>query len=176
MRAFEAVLAEKPDPTGQGRVWERDRGKPLAGKSTLNQLELTRAEVSKRERYKKIALEMEAADCLRVKLFLEAHAKPPAKIVLDLDATDDPLHGNQEGRFFHGYDGDSCYLPLYIFSGDPPLCARLRPSHIESSSGCREEVERLVGEIRRAWPEVKIILRGDWGFCREELMAWCEQH
>ena len=171
-----AVLAEKADPTGQSRARERDRGKALAGKSTLNRLELTKAEVEEKERYKKIALEMEAVDGLLVKLFLEAHAEPPAEIVLDLDATDDPLHGNQEGRFFHGYYGHYCYLPLYIFAGDHLLCARLRPSNIDASAGCREEVERLVGEIRRVWPEVKITLRGDSGFCREELMAWCEQH
>ena len=170
-----AVLAEKPDPTGESRVRERDRGKALAGKSTLNRLELSGAVVEEEERYKKISLEMEAVDGLLVELFLEAHPVPPEEIVLDLDATDDPLHGNQEGRFFHGYYGHYCYLPLYIFSGDHLLCARLRPSNIDASAGCREEVERMVAQIRRAWPGVKITLRGDSGFCREELMAWCER-
>jgi Transposase DDE domain group 1 len=171
-----AVLAEKPDPSGESRVRERDRGKALAGKSTLNRLELTKAAVEEKERYKKIALDLEAVDRLLVKIFLEAHAVPPAEIVLDLDATDDPLHGRQEGRFFHGYYGHYCYLPLYIFSGDHLLCARLRPSNIDASAGCVEEVARIVAEIRQAWPEVGITLRGDSGFCREQLMSWCEQN
>jgi Transposase DDE domain group 1 len=171
-----AVLAEKPDPTGESRARERDRGKALAGKSTLNRLELTPAEVEGEERYKKISLEMQAVDRLLVKIFLEAHTVPPTEIVLDLDATDDPLHGNQEGRFFHGYYGHYCYLPLYIFSGDHLLCARLRPSNIDASAGCVEEVARIVAGIRQAWPEVGITLRGDSGFCRQELMSWCEQN
>jgi hypothetical protein len=170
-----AVLAEKPDPTGESRARRRDRGKALAGKSTLNRLELTAAVVEDEERYKKITLQMEAVDRLLVKVFLEAHRRPPAEIVLDLDATDDPLHGNQEGRFFHGYYGHYCYLPLYIFAGDHLLCARLRPSNIDASAGCVEEVKRIVAEIRQTWPEVRIALRGDSGFCREELMGWCEQ-
>jgi hypothetical protein len=169
-----AILAEKPDPTGESRVRERDRGKALAGKSTLNRLELTKAEVKDDERYKKIVIDAEAVDRLLVEVFLEAHAVPPAEIVLDLDATDDPVHGNQEGRFFHGYYGHYCYLPLYIFCGDFLLGARLRPSNIDASAGSREELERIVAQIRQAWPAVKITIRGDSGFCREELMAWCE--
>jgi Transposase DDE domain group 1 len=169
-----AVLAEKPDPTGGSRVRQRDRGKALAGKSTLNRLELTSAVVEGEERYKKISLDLEAVERLLVEIFLEAHPRPPAKIVLDLDATDDPLHGNQEGRFFHGYYGHYCYLPLYIFAGDHLLCARLRPSNIDASAGCVEEVKRIVARIREAWPQVRITLRGDSGFCREDLMAWCE--
>jgi Transposase DDE domain group 1 len=171
-----AVLAEKPDPTGGSRARRRDRGKALAGKSTLNRLELTRAVVEDEERYKKISLDLEAVDRLLVEIFLEAYAEPPEEIVLDLDATDDPLHGNQEGRFFHGYYGHYCYLPLYIFSGDHLLCARLRPSNIDASAGCVEEVARTVAQIRQAWPEVGITLRADSGFCREELMGWCEQN
>jgi hypothetical protein len=171
-----AVLAEKPDPTGESRARKRDRGKALAGKSTLNRLELTKAEVEKKERYKKIALDMEAVDRLLVEIFLESHPTPPREIVIDLDATDDPVHGNQEGRFFHGYYGHYCYLPLYIFCGDHLLCARLRPSNLDASAGCVEEVARIVAQIRQAWPEVRITLRGDSGFCREELMAWCEQN
>ena len=170
-----AVLAEKRDPTGGSRARRRDRGKALAGKSTLNRLELTAAAVEDEERYKKITLQMEAVDRLLVEIFLEAYAEPPDEIVLDLDATDDPLHGNQEGRFFHGYYGHYCYLPLYIFSGDHLLCARLRPSNIDASAGCVEEVARIVARIRQAWPRVGITLRGDSGFCREELMSWCEQ-
>jgi hypothetical protein len=170
-----AVLAEKPDPTGQSRARKRDRGKALAGKSTLNRLELTKAEVEKKERYKKIALDMEAVDQLLVEIFLEAQPTPPAEMVIDLDATDDAVHGNQEGRFFHGYYGHYCYLPLYIYCGDFLLCARLRPSNIDASAGALAEVKRMVAQIRQRWPGVKITLRGDSGFCREELMAWCEQ-
>jgi hypothetical protein len=171
-----AVLAEKPDPTGESRARERDQGKALAGKSTLNRLELTGKEVSEEERYKKIALEEAAVDRLLVDVFLQAHREPPQEIVLDLDATDDPVHGNQEGRFFHGYYGHYCSLPRYIFCRDFLLGARLRPSNIDASAGSREELERVVTQIRQAWPEVKITLRGDAGFCREELMVWCEQN
>lgn len=169
-----AVLAEKPDPSGESRARERDQGKALAGKSTLNRLELTGAVVSEEERYKKITMDQEGVDRMLVEMFLQAHREPPEKIVLDLDATDDPVHGNQEGRFFHGYDGHYCYLPLYIFCGDFLLGARLRPSNIDASAGSREELERIVGQIRHAWPEVQITIRGDSGFCREELLAWCE--
>jgi len=138
-------------------------------------LELTKAEVKDDERYKKIVIDAEAVDRLLVEVFLEAHATPPGEIVLDLDATDDPVHGNQEGRFFHGYYGHYCYLPLYIFCGDSLLCARLRPSNLDASSGCVEELKRIVAQVRKTWPEVKITIRGDSGFCREELMSWCEQ-
>ncbi len=162
--------------TGASRKRKQDRGKALAGKSTLNRLELTPAEVGKKERYKKIVMQEAAVDRLLVEVFLESSAPAPAEIVLDLDATDDPLYGRQEGRFFHGYYGDYCYLPLYIFCGEALLCARLRRSNIDASEGCVEELERIVKQIRAAWPEVKIILRGDSGFCREELMKWCEDH
>ena len=171
-----AVLAEKPDPTGESRARERDQGKALAGKSTLNRLELTGEAVSEEERYKKIAMDQAAVDRLLVDVFLQAHREPPQEIVLDLDATDDPVHGNQEGRFFHGYYGHYCSLPRYIFCRDFLLGARLRPSNIDASAGSREELERIVTQIRQAWPEVKITLRGDAGFCREELMVWCEQN
>ena len=171
-----AVLAEKRDPTGENRARQRDRGKALAGKSTLNRLELTASVVKEKERYKKIRLEMEAVDRLLVEIFLEAYPTPPEEMVLDLDATDDPLHGNQEGRFFHGYYGHYCYLPLYIFAGDHLLCARLRPANIDASAGCVEEVARIVARIRQAWPEVRITLRADSGFCREKLMGWCERN
>ncbi len=170
-----AILAEKVDPSGESRARKRDRGKALAGKSTMNRLELTKAEATAKERYKKIVLDQEAVDRLLVEVFLEAHAQPPAEIILDLDATDDPVHGNQEGRFFHGYYGHYCYLPLYIFCGDFLLGARLRPSNLDASAGCLDELKRIVAQIRQAWPPVKITLRGDSGFCREEVMAWCEQ-
>ncbi len=146
---------------------------PLAGKSTLNRLELSTAEPN---RYKKIACRQEALDELLTTLFLEAHPREPKSIVLDLDATDMPLHGSQEGRFFHGYYHSYCYLPLYIFSGEHVLCARLRTADKDAAAGSREEVERIVGQIRQSWPRVQIILRADSGFCRDELMSWCEQN
>src|SRR5881227_2641879 len=145
-----AVLAGKRDPEGKDRKQERDRGKALAGKSTLNRWELTRADATEQERY--------------------------AKIVMDPAAIDDPLYGKQEGRFFHGYYGHYCYLPLYIFAGDHLLCARLRPANTDASAGSREEVERIVQQIRARWPEVRILLRADSGFCRDGLMSWCEAH
>jgi hypothetical protein len=171
-----AILAEKADPTGESRARQRDQGRALAGKSTLNRLELTGAVVSDAERYKKIVMDQAAVDRMLVEVFLQAQGEAPPQIVLDLDATDDPVHGNQEGRFFHGYYGHYCYLPLYIFCGEHLLCARLRPSNRDASAGSLEEVKRIVAQIRQRWPEVKIILRGDSGFCREELMSWCEAH
>ena len=155
---------------------KRDLGEPLAGKSTLNRLELTPAGSPAAERYNKIAYSPEAIDDLLVTLFLESHRKAPRSMVLDLDATDTPLHGKQEARFFHGYYNHYCYLPLYIFCGDQLLCARLRPSNIDASAGSLEEVERIIAQIRKTWPRTQVILRADSGFCREELMAWCEQH
>ena len=168
------VLAEKADPTGEKRARTRDQGKALAGKSTLNRLELTGEKVKEGERYKKIGLDFAAVDQLLGEIFLQAHGEPPKQIILDLDSTDDPLHGNQEGRFFHGYYGHYCYLPLYIFCGEHLLCARLRAANIDGAAGSVEELERLVKQIRQAWPEVRIVVRADSGFCREELMTWCE--
>jgi Transposase DDE domain group 1 len=153
---------------------QRELGQPLAGKSTLNRLELTPAREP--HRYHKINYCSEALDALLVEIFLEAHSQPPQSIVLDVDVTDTPLHGEQEARFFHGYYGHYCYLPLYIFCGEHLLCARLRPSNQDASAGSVEEVERIVRQIRKRWPHVRIILRADSGFCREELMAWCENH
>jgi hypothetical protein len=144
---------------------------PVAGKSTLNRLELSREAAT---RYHKISHDGRAIESLLVRLFLEAHKTPPGEIVLDLDATDDPLHGRQEGRFFHGYYDCYCYLPLYIFCGDHLLAAKLRPANIDAAADVVEEVARIVGEMRAWWPEVRIILRGDSGFAREALMAWCE--
>jgi len=172
-----AVLVGKEDPEGANRVRPQDRGKAAAGKSTLNRLELTPAEPTTAElRYKKIILNSEQLDRLFVDVFLQAHVEPPEEIILDVDATDDPIHGNQEGRFFHGYYMNYCYLPLYIFSGEFLLCARLRPSNIDASEGTVDELERIVGQIRNRWPGVKIIIRGDSGFCRDSIMTWCEAH
>lgn len=157
-----AVLCGKPQVGAEA----------LAGKSTLNRLELSAGTA---DRYKKIHCRADAVDELLVSVFLEARAVAPERIVLDLDVTDLPLHGHQEGRFFHGYYDSYCYLPLYIFCGEHLLCARLRTANQDASAGSRAEVERIVQRIRQAWPEVEIILRADSGFCREELMKWCEE-
>jgi hypothetical protein len=171
-----AVLTGKGDPSGQDRVRARDRGKPLAGKSTLNRLELTPVRANERSRYKKITVDRRAVEELFLGVFLEAHPTPPERIILDLDATDDPLYGHQSGRFFHGYYKNYCYLPLYIFAGEHLLCARLRPSDQDASAGSVGELDRIVPALRRRWPAVRIVLRGDSGFCREPIMVWAETH
>jgi hypothetical protein len=144
---------------------------PLAGKSTLNRLELG---AGTPDRYKKITFWKEGVDELLVSIFLEAHKEAPQQIVLDVDTTDLALHGKQEGRFFHGYYDCYCYLPLYIFCGEHVLCARLRQSNSDACKGSLAEIQRIVTQIRAAWPEVEITVRGDSGFCRDELMSWCE--
>ena len=144
---------------------------PIAGKSTLNRLELSGAEVTK---YHKINHDVAAIESLFVDLFVEAHGRAPRQIVLDLDATDDPLHGHQEGRFFHGYYDSYCYLPLYVTCGRHLLAAKLRRSNIDGSAGAEAELARIVGRIRASWPKVRILVRADSGFTRERLMAWCE--
>jgi DDE family transposase len=146
---------------------------PLAGKSTLNRMELG---AGVKDRYKKITFWKEAVDELMVNVFLESYEQAPQQIVLDIDTTDLPLHGKQEGRFFHGYYDSYCYLPLYIFCGEQVLCARLREANHDASFDSLREIQRIVEQIRAAWPEVKIILRGDSGFCRNQLMSWCEAH
>jgi hypothetical protein len=144
---------------------------PLAGKSTLNRMELG---AGTKDRYKKITFWKDGLDELLVKVFLESHQNPPSEIILDVDTTDLPLHGKQEGRFFHGYYDHYCYLPLYIFCGEQVLCARLREANQDASAGSLQEIQRIVMQIKTAWPAVKIILRGDSGFCRNALMSWCE--
>jgi len=171
-----AVLVGKKDPLGQTRGRARDRGKALAGKSTLNRLELTPVRANAKSRYKKITLNRQAVQCLFTDVFIQSHQRPPKRIVLDLDATDDVLHGQQSGRFFHGYYKSFCYLPLYIFCGEHLLCARLRPSNIDASMGSVKELQRIVGQLRKHWPTVQIVIRADSGFCRETIMAWCEAH
>jgi hypothetical protein len=151
---------------------KRKLDEALAGKSTLNRLELT----GRSKRYHKITYSAEAIDRLLVDLYIESHAAPPTEIVLDLDATDIPLYGHQPERFFHGYYDSYCYLPLYIFAGDQLLCARLRPANQDAAAGSADEVSRIVWQLRERWPQVKIVLRADSGFCREALMAWCEQN
>jgi hypothetical protein len=145
---------------------------PLAGKSTVNRLEPAPRDGG--DRYHKIGHNAQALARVFADVFLDAHGTPPAEIVLDLDATDDPLHGHQEGRFFHGYYDCYCYLPLYVFCGRHLLAAQLRRANIDAAAGAKDEVARLVAHIRRRWPKVRIVLRADSGFAREELMAWCE--
>jgi len=165
---FDPVLAAL-----SGKLGARRRGcAPLAGKSTLNRLE--HAPSGSGTRYHKIGHDGDAIERLLVDLFVEAHEAAPAEIVLDLDATDDPLHGMQEGRFYHGYYRCYCYLPLYVFCGRHLLAAKLRPSNIDAAAGADAEVARIVGQIRARWPGVRIVLRADSGFARDGLMSWCE--
>lgn len=171
-----ALLCEQPDLSGMQRKRARDTGCALAGKSTLNRLELTPLDANAASRYKKIVARCEAMDDLLVDLFLEAYDAAPAEVILDVDATDDPLHGHQEGRFFHGYYRSYCYLPLYIFCGEHLLCARLRQADQDGAAGSVEELARIIRRIRLRWPQTRIIVRGDSGFCREDLMGWCEAH
>ncbi len=174
--ALLALAVGKGDLTGAQRRRVRDRGHALAGKSTLNRLERTAAQLESGERYKKIVYDAGAIEALFTDDFIRAHPHAPEELILDLDATDDPLHGQQEGRFFHGYYGCYCYLPLYIFCGDFLLCAKLRKSDRDGAAGALEEVARIVGQLRTAWPKVRITVRADSGFAREELMQWCEAH
>ena len=171
-----ATVVGKHDPSGESRLRTRDRGKALAGKSTLNRLELSPVGADTQSRYKKIVCRTHDVEALFVTLFLQAHTRPPEQIVLDLDATDDPIHGHQLGRFFHGYYKNYCYLPLYIFCGDHLLCARLRPSDIDAAAGSVKHLKRIVQQIRTAWPQVAIVIRADSGFCREEILSWCEDN
>lgn len=158
------------------RLLQLAAGKPgaemLAGKSTLNRLELSLAEPG---RYKRIAYAAEKLDELLLQLFAETQASPPEELVLDLDATDVPVHGHQEARFFHGFYGHYCYLPLYIVCGSQVLAARLRPADQDPGAGALPELERVVAGLRARWPRVRIVVRGDSGFCREAMMAWCER-
>jgi hypothetical protein len=171
-----ATIVGKTDPGGEQRRRGQDRGAALAGKSTLNRLELRSDNAAQDGKYKKIAVDNSEVDKLFVNLFIQAQVDEPKRIILDLDATDDPLHGAQEGRFFHGYYGGYCYLPLYIFAGDFLLCARLRPANIDGSAGALDEVKRIVKQLREQWPAVEIWLRADSGFAREEIMVWCEDN
>lgn len=171
-----AVAVGKADPTGQDRVDPADRGKPLAGKSTLKRLELTGAGAADGSRYKKIVAHFAQVEAFLVDAYVRQQATPPERIVLDLDATDDPLHGHQLGRFFHGYYGHYCYLPLYVFAGDHPLAAILRPSDADASAGSLVHIQRIVTRLREQWPGVAIVLRADSGFCRDPILRWCEEN
>ena len=170
-----AVMVGKKDPKGEHRREAGDRGKALAGKSTLNRLELTGADASAEERYKKIVMQAEAIDELMVDHFMDAQERAPLQIILDLDATDDPVHGHQEGRFFHGYYDCYCYLPLYIFCGEFLLSAQLRTADVDPAKGALPDLQRVVAQIRKRWRRVPILVRGDSGFCRDAIMDWCER-
>lgn len=163
----------RQDPVLKLLAGQTDLDQPLAGKSTLNRLELG---TGANTRYKKITFWKQSIDELLVQVFVEAHPVAPPEIVLDIDTTDVALHGNQENRFFHGYYDHYCYLPLYIFAGEHLLCARLRPANIDGAAGSLEEIRRIVEQLRTQWPETRIILRGDSGFCRNELLDWCENN
>ena len=173
-----ALMAGRDDITGQDRSDERSKGVPLAGKSTLNRLELTPAGAGEHSRYKKIVASVAKLQDTLVDVFIRMRSKQgvPDELVLDLDATDDPVHGDQLGKFFHGYYKSYCYLPLYTFCGAWPLGAVLRPSDIDGCAGTISELERIVPKLRAAWPDVKITIRADSGFCRDAIMCWCESH
>jgi hypothetical protein len=169
-----ATLAGKPDPAGQGRRATADRGKPLAGKSTLNRLELTPVRANSHSRYKKVGAHLDPMQAFFVEAFVQPYVVPPPRVVLDLDTTAFALHGHQLGRFFHGYYDAYCYLPLYVFCGDHPLLALLRPANVDTATGALKHLARLSARLRQCWPGVPILVRGASGFCREPLMAWCE--
>ena len=171
-----ATVCGKLDPTGAKRRNDRDRGIPLAGKSTLNRLETFGIGKPKNQKYKKIGYSEQDIDQFFVDMFVKSHLRPPTEIILDVDATDDPLHGHQEGRFFHGYYDCYCYLPLYIFCADQLLYAKLKTANLDPGNESLPVIKTLVQRIRRHWPHVRIVFRGDSGFCREELMSWCEQN
>jgi hypothetical protein len=171
-----ATVCGKLDPTGANRRNERDRGIALAGKSTLNRLETFGVGKAENQRYKKITYSEEEIDQFFVDVFVKNHRRVPDEIVLDVDATDDPLHGHQEGRFFHGYYDCYCYLPLYVFCGNQLVYAKLKTANLDPGNESLPDIRLLVQRIRRHWPEVRIVLRGDSGFCREELMSWCEEN
>lgn len=170
------MVLGKRDPEGNDRRRGCDRGKALASSSTLNRLELTQSDAGVKSRYKKIVHHPEAIEELLIRLFLDTYKKVPAEIVLDFDATDDTLHGNQEGRFYHGYYRSYCYLPLYVTCDDRLLVSKLRTSNRDAAAGSAEVLAHLVERIRERWPMVRIIVRADSGFAREELMKWCEDN
>lgn len=164
------------DVDGERRARERDRGHALAASSTLNRLELSLPDKAWKDRYKKVVADHGALDRLLVDLFVESHGEAPGEIVLDLDATDDPIHGDQEGKFFHGYYDHHCFLPLYIVCGEFIVCCRLRTADHGAAEGSVDELSRIVPQLRRAWPDTRIVVRGDADFGKDEIMGWCEAH
>ncbi len=171
-----ALALNKKDIEGKSRHRQADRGKVLASSSTLNRLELTGADSSAESRYKKIAHDPQKLETFFVDVFLDSYDQAPEEIVLDFDATDDPVHGNQEGKFFHGYYGGYCYLPLYVTCGSHVLVAKLRTANRDAADGSVEVLAGLAERIRERWPNTRIVLRGDSGFARDALMDWCESH
>lgn len=173
-----ALLCGRKDITGANRLSLQDQGKPLAGKSTLNRLELTLAGASEKSRYKKIVASISQLQETLIDVFIRMQAKQgvPEELVLDFDATDNPIHGDQIGKFFHGYYKNYCFLPLYCFCEGWPLLALLRPSNIDACLGTVDALSKIVPRLRKAWPNVRIIVRGDSGFCRESIMHWCEEN
>jgi hypothetical protein len=166
----------RSDPLLCALAGKHERDAKLAGKSTLSRLELSTSDSAASHRYKKLAVDSTAVDRLLVDVFVESFETEPDSIVIDLDSTDFAIHGHQEGRFFHGYYDQHCYLPLYIFAGEHLLCARLRRSNIDGAAGSIVEIERIVAQLRTQWTRTKITLRADSGFCREEIMVWCERN
>ena len=169
-----AVACNRDDITGQSRRRERDRGIALASPSTLNRLELGMRGTAAHHRYKRIHVDTDKLDRLLVDLFVEAYARVPEEVVVDIDATDVQLHGHQEGRRYNAHYGGQIYLPLYITCGSHVLCCRLRGAEREAAHGAKDELARVVAFLRGHWPDVRVIVRGDSGFCRDEIMAWCE--
>jgi len=171
-----AVVAGSDDPEGRHRARRRDGGSALAGKSTLSRLELSRPDSASESRYNRIAAEELEIDSMMVGVFTNSHAEAPREIVLDLDTTDDPVHGQQEGRFFHAYYGHYCFVPLYVFCGEHLLLSRLLPGNADAREAVLPELARIVRQIRWVWPEVRIIVRGDSGFCSDKVLSFCELH
>lgn len=171
-----ALLVGIEDVEGDARPRARDQGVPLASSSTLHRLEHCADGRVKTDRHYRFTHDTDAMDRLLVDLFIESHDEPPDEIILDLDATDDPIHGTQQGRFFHGYYGCYCYLPLYIFSGDFPLCARLRRANMDACDGCIEELDAIIEQLRQRWPTTRFVVRGDGGFARDVILTWCEDN
>ncbi|PIE52091.1 IS1380 family transposase [Candidatus Fermentibacteria bacterium] len=171
-----ALAVGKTDLTGENRRSAEYRGKALAGKSTLNRLELSS---QKSDRYKRTPVSVDRIRETLVSTFIritEMKEGIPKRLILDIDATDDIIHGEQEGKFFHAYYNNYCYLPLYIFCNGHPLCAKLRRSCIDPAKGSVEEFEYIIGRLRARWPNVRILIRGDSGFSRDYIMSWCEDN
>jgi hypothetical protein len=171
-----ATVVGKRDPQGEHRRCGKDRGVGAASASTLGRIERTKPDANSTTRYEKVVCGFDLLRRTFVQVFIDSFEQPPERLILDVDPTDLELHGNQEQRFFHGYYGHYCYLPMYLFCGDYPLAVKLRPSNIDASRGVVDLLAPVVEQIREAFPEVHLIIRADSGFCREELMSWCEQH
>jgi len=171
-----ATAIGKKDPQGKNRRSSKHRGVAAASASTLSRIDRTAAEANSQSRYEKVVCDFDKLSSCFVQTFIKSHQRAPERLILDVDPTDIQLHGNQERRFYHGYYGHYCYLPMYLFCGDYPLSVKLRPSNIDGSLGVVEFLQPVVKQIREAFPAVHLIIRADSGFCREELMTWCEQN